>query len=212
MTTVQDERFWDERYSTTGKVWSGNPNPQLVTEASGMLAGQASRTALDVGCGEGADSIWLATEGWQVTAVDISRVALQRAAEHEDGLKLRGTIEWDHRDLLTWAPPAAAFDLVSAHFMHLPSEHRVRLHTRLATAVSTGGTLLIVGHSASDTLAGARRPTDPDVYFTATDVADSLDSSHWRIDVAESRPRTAQASNGSPMTVHDEILLAVRLA
>lgn len=75
---IFDAEFWDTRYGESTKVWSGKPNPQLVSEVSGLKP----RTALDIGSGEGADSIWLARHGWHVTAVDFSQVALDRAAEH----------------------------------------------------------------------------------------------------------------------------------
>ena len=75
-TTVFDKKFWDERYSSAPAIWSGNPNPQLVAEVADFAPG----TALDIGAGEGADALWLAQQGWSVTAVDISTVALDRAA------------------------------------------------------------------------------------------------------------------------------------
>ncbi|WP_218711499.1 bifunctional 2-polyprenyl-6-hydroxyphenol methylase/3-demethylubiquinol 3-O-methyltransferase UbiG [Arthrobacter sp. BF1] len=215
MTNLFDENFWDERYSGSTTVWSGQANPQLLTEMSGPDAApdsRVARTALDVGCGEGADAVWLARHGWDVTAVDISRVALKRANGHAAGLELAGSISWEHHNLLTWRPPAFCFDLVSAQFMHLPKDDREPLYSRLAAAVAPGGTLLIVGHSASDIQAGARRPAVPDLYFTASEIADSLDSKHWQVLVAESRPRMAQNPEGKPITIHDEVLRATRLA
>ena len=77
-----DEQSWEERYRSRTAVWSGQPNPQLVAEAAGLDAG----TALDVGSGEGADTIWLASRGWQVTAVDFATTALQRGAAHAEAL------------------------------------------------------------------------------------------------------------------------------
>ena len=95
---AHDEQFWNERYETSARIWSGNPNPQLVAEVEGLEPGRA----LDVGCGEGADAIWLAQRGWQVVATDISGVALGRAAVHarETDAAAAARIEWRHVDLL----------------------------------------------------------------------------------------------------------------
>ena len=69
---------WDARYSERdGAMWSGRPNGRLLAEVAGLIPGWA----LDVGCGEGADAIWLARNGWTVTAIDISDVAVSRARE-----------------------------------------------------------------------------------------------------------------------------------
>ncbi|MBP2413863.1 SAM-dependent methyltransferase [Arthrobacter stackebrandtii] len=202
------ESFWDERYSGSEAVWSGQPNPQLVSEISGMPPGRA----LDVGCGEGADSMWLARQGWQVTAVDFSNVALRRARQHSSSQAFPGSIAWEHRNLLQWTPPASSFDLVTAQFIHLPSEDREPLFLRLATSVARGGSLLIVGHSAADIQAGARRPQGDGLYFSAIDIAASLPQDMWRICVAEARPRGGLDADGHSITIHDEVLRAVRLA
>src|SRR6185312_1319124 len=92
--------FWDHRYGATTRVWSGNPNVQLVATVSDLKPG----TALDVGSGEGSDAIWLAQRGWQVTAVDISQVALDRAAQEAAAAGIEG-ISWRAADVLTWDPP-----------------------------------------------------------------------------------------------------------
>jgi len=101
---VLDEAFWEDMYRSRSAAWSGSPNPQLVTEAAGLTPG----TALDVGCGEGGDAVWLAERGWQVTAVDISATALQRAATHaaQAGPDVSGRITWRQADLTSKAPPA----------------------------------------------------------------------------------------------------------
>ncbi len=212
MATLFNEKFWDERYSGSDTVWSGSPNPQLIAEAADLVTGRA----LDVGCGEGADALWLAERGWQVVAVDISSVALQKAARHAaakaaTGTALAGTIAWEHQDLLAWTPRAVMFDLVTAQFMHLPTVDREPLFARLAAAVAPGGSLLIVGHSESDIQAGARRPRGPELFFTAADVARSLDTDRWRVEVSEARPRAATDPNGNTITIHDEVMRAVRL-
>lgn len=202
-----DESYWNDRYGRHGNIWSGKPNPQLVAEASGLLPGRA----LDVGCGEGADAVWLAGRGWRVTGVDISRVALERAAGHAAGLKLPGSIAWEHHDLLSWTPPEASFELVSAQFMHLPREDREPLFARLAAAVAPGGTLLVVGHAPSDVDSGAHRPHGAELFFSAVEVAAALDTSLWEVLLTGSRPRPATGHGGETITIHDEIMRAVRL-
>ncbi|MGH9306212.1 MAG: methyltransferase domain-containing protein, partial [Acidimicrobiales bacterium] len=162
-----DQEFWDERYRSHPHLWSGDPNPHLVATAGDLQPG----AALDVGAGEGTDAIWLATRQWQVTAVDVSSVALGRAAGHagEQGGDLSARIEWLHRDIRQWSPPASHYDLVSSQYVHLPSGSRQALFDRLAAAVAPGGTLLIVGHHPSD-LGVIPRPPDPDLFFTGDDV------------------------------------------
>ncbi len=133
------QEFWDDRYRSADRLWSGQPNPQLVAQTSDLAPGEA----LDVGCGEGADAIWLASRGWTVTAVDVSTVALERAAGHAAALGsgIAERISWRHEDLLTWDPRPQQFDLVSAQFMHLPSPGRRDLFQtaeQLAAALDPG--------------------------------------------------------------------------
>jgi SAM-dependent methyltransferase len=207
-----DDRFseavWDQRYAERGTLWSGQPNPQLLAEANSLPVGMA----LDAGCGEGADSIWLAERGWLVTAVDISTVALRRGAAHaaELGGELAGRITWEQRDLLTWGPPPQRYDLVSAQFMQLPGEHRIAFFGRLSAGVARGGTLLIVGHSPTDLNTTVPRPPLPELFFTATEIAAALNPSLWTIVVSEARPRQARDPDGHPVTVHDEVIAARR--
>ena len=115
---------WDQRYSESDKVWSGNPNQRLVEQVADLPPG----TALEVGCGEGADAIWLAARGWQVTAIDVSPVVLARAARQAvaAGPEIAARIVWQQADILSWSPPPGQFDLVASHFVHLPSADRER--------------------------------------------------------------------------------------
>ncbi len=207
-----DESFWDERYrqhAQHGKVWSGQPNPQLVAEASDLAPG----SALDVGAGEGADAVWLARHGWRVTAVDISSVALALAAaavQDDPGTSAR--ITWKHQDLTASPPPAGTFDLVSAQYLHLPAPQRDGVYSRLAASVAPGGTLLIVGHHPSDLETSVRRPSAPGLLFTAEQLAAELDPAEWEIVACTSRPRTTSDSDGVPVTVQDAVLRARRKA
>ena len=167
-------------------VWSGRPNPQLVAEVTGLPPGRA----LDVGSGEGADAVWLAERGWQVTAVDISTTALERAAAHAEAA---GAGRRPHRvDARGPARQAARRGRVRPGVVavHAPAgEPRRELFARLAAAVAPGGTLLIVGHHPSDLRTTARRMHMPDMMFTAEEVAASLDPTKWEVLAAEARPR-----------------------
>jgi SAM-dependent methyltransferase len=195
------EQAWDERYQTQPEIWSGNPNVALVAEAAGITPG----TALDAGAGEGGDAFWLAAQGWAVTAADISSVALERAAKRasERGL----AITWLHADLAK-TPPPGTYDLVTAHYLHIPRSEQPIMFASLAAAVAAGGTLLVVGHDFSD-MAKLPRPDLAEYGWTPADVAAVL-GEDWTIEVAEGRPRPATGPDGNEVTVNDAILRARR--
>ncbi len=204
---VFGQDFWDERYRSAPRVWSGDPNPHLVAEIAGRPPGRA----LDVGCGEGADAIWLARSGWQVVAADISGVALERGARHarDSGPEVPERIKWRQVDLLASPPEPDSFDLVSAQFMQLPPEPRERLFTALMASVRRGGTLLVVGHHVSDLAAGVHRPPMPELFYSPDEIAALLDDS-WTVNVGAVRPRPASNPDGAEVTAHDTVLVATR--
>ncbi len=218
MSEVRGAEFWDERYRSSHKLWSGHPNPQLVTEAAGLAPG----TALDAGCGEGADAIWLARRGWQVTGADLSSVALERAAARaaEAGPQIAGRITWRRADLLAQSQGAGAagqavlapgsYDLISAQFLHFPAAPRAALIRALAGAVAPGGTLLFVGHDPSDLQTTVPRPPDPGLFATAAELAAVLDPAGWEIISSAARPREVTDPEGRPATIRDAVLAARR--
>jgi SAM-dependent methyltransferase len=213
------EEFWDERYRTADRLWSGQPNPQLVTQVSDLPPGEA----LEAGCGEGADAIWLAARGWTVTGVDVSGVALERATRHaaDQGPELVSRLTWQRRDLLEWTPEPDSFDLVTAAFMHLTGEQLTAFHRRLAGAVRPGGTLLIVAHHADDRHSNVGRPDEPGLFPAARAMAASLfdqhgfdqnqDTDRWEVGVASAFSRAATDLDGQPTTVKDTVLRMRRL-
>jgi SAM-dependent methyltransferase len=157
---------WDARYCESGQAkWSGRPNGRLVAEVAGLTPGRA----LDVGCGEGADAIWLAKHGWTVTAVDVSAVAVSRA--QEAARKAGVAVDWIRGDVLTTALPASSFDLVSMQYPALPKvgEQAVR---ELLDVVCPGGVLLAVYHDLDDEHREhmKSRGVDPADYIGADDL------------------------------------------
>jgi len=202
------EEFWDERYRSSAALWSGNPNRYLVSEIADLSPGRA----LDAGSGEGADAIWLAEHGWRVTAVDFSSIALQRAADHarQRGSAIAARIEWAKEDLTTWVPSPQHYDLVTAQYLHLPSVVLLPLLCRLAAAVAAGGTLLIVGHHASDLQTTMPRPPDPDRYFTGDHVASALEPGQWEIVTNTTPERAGTDPEGRIVNLHDTVFRARR--
>ncbi len=202
------QEFWDERYLSADRLWSGQPNAQLVAQTADLPAGDA----LDAGCGEGADAIWLASRGWTVAAVDVSAVALGRAASHaaERGEEISALITWQREDLLSWAPGPDRFDLVTAHFMHLPTAELRAMHQRLAAGVRPGGTLLVVGHHPDDAHANIRHGGPGHAFPSAMEVAAVLDHDRWEIVVAGAIEREVTDLDGQPATAKDTVLRAVR--
>jgi SAM-dependent methyltransferase len=196
-------RPWDEMYRSRDQIFSGNPNSVLVAETIGLPPGRA----LDVGCGEGADALWLARRGWGVTAVDISGIALRRAAA---ATGTKGRVAWVQANLTTTPPPTGAFDLVSLHYFPLMRRPGHTALRGLLDAVAPGGTLLFATHALSDLAPRQEEGFDPADYYQPDDIAQLLGPA-WNVLINETRPRAAQVPAGTHHT-HDAVLRALRLA
>ena len=197
--------FWDERYASSHRIWSGLPNPRLVQQASTLTPG----TAIDVGCGEGADAVWLASRGWQVTGVDVSEVALKRAREHAAEAGVADRTSWRQVDLVAGDPLPGTADLVSVQFMHLPTAALPPVYAGILAAVRPGGTLLVVGHHPDDAAhAGLRNERLTHLLFTPETVTALLDD-HWDVQVAEAQTREVE-HDGEPVTATDTVVVARR--
>jgi len=190
-------------------MWSGRPNGSLVAEVAGLSPGRA----LDVGAGEGGDAVWLAEQGWRVTASDISQRALERVAAAADG---RGVhvecLTADANALDPFAP--GSFDLVTAHYASIPRTPDDRGARNLLAAVAPGGTLLLVSHDLEPMRAAVEHAAtssafDPDAYVRIDDVVRVLDgSSDWTIEVHETRPRPPGAASAGHHV--DDVVLRAR--
>lgn len=198
-----DAREWD-RFYDEGEVqtWSGRPNDTLVTEVGDLVPG----TALDVGCGEGADAIWLARRGWRVTAVDPSRVALDRAATAAGAAGVEVT--WVHAGLLRMPAGTGVHDLVSAHYPVLRRTPDDAAIAALLAAVAPGGTLLVVHHDLERSHA-SEHGFDPADHVMPVDVAARLDDDTWVIEAHEARARSGRM-DGDRGHTRDLVLRARR--
>jgi SAM-dependent methyltransferase len=206
--SLSGEEFWDARYGESDRIWSGNPNEALVREAGDLPPGRA----LDLGCGEGADAVWLARRGWRVTATDISGVALERAAGHAAEAGVADRVDFRRHDLGE-SFPAGEFDLVSACFLHAYGDFpRARILRAAAGAVAPGGVLLVVGHGG---WASWQAEEDrPPVHFPRPDeVLGQLElpEGDWEVLVAEEYEKDQPAPDGRPGTRTDNTVKVRRL-
>lgn len=195
---------WDERYSGEQQVWSGHANAQLVAEVSGLAPG----TALDLGCGEGGDMVWLARHGWRVTGADFSAKGLARAARHAEQAGVTDRVDWWQVDARSFAAEGRSYDLVTTHFLHPPNGGMLDVVRRIAHAVAPGGHLLVVGHAPTPELADRITPGRRSAMFFAEDLLPAL-ADDFETLVVEQRPRT-MTRDGETLQVSDATLLVRR--
>ncbi len=192
---------WDRRYEDSELVWTATPNRFLVSEVEGIEPGGA----LDVGCGEGRNAVWLAEQGWRVTGVDFSEVGLAKARRLADA---RGVgVEWVLADLRSYRPAGGTYDLVVVLYLHLPADERRAVHAAAARALRPGGVLLVVGHDLTNLTHGYGGPQDPAILFSPDDVA--ADVAELSIERAERVERVVPTDDGERRAI-DALVRAVR--
>ncbi len=203
--TPQD--FWERRYGDRPQVWSGRVNPVLAELAIGFTPGRA----LDLGCGEGGDSLWLAERGWEVTAVDISETAIARGRAAAAAAGIAGDrIHWVVADLAGWIPDAD-YELVSACFLQSPLElDRSRILNNAAARIVPGGHLLVVSHAAPPPWASQLAAHhNHNTFLTPEEEVAALGvtAADWQPVIVETRQRAATAPDGQPAILDDAIVL-----
>jgi 2-polyprenyl-3-methyl-5-hydroxy-6-metoxy-1,4-benzoquinol methylase len=206
---VFTQEYWDDKYAASDRVWSGRPNQRLVEHAADLPPG----VALDVGCGEGADVVWLAQRGWRVTGADVSVVALERARRHAGEAGVADRTSWRQVDLVAGGELPGGADLVTAMYVHVPGGEFDRVYRRIAAAVRPGGTLLVAGHHPAERDTGLRNPRLSHLLFAPERVT-ALLGAGWRVDVAAAVERELpeqghdEHSHGEVAT--DTVVVAVR--
>lgn len=192
---------WNRKYAEQELVWSAGPNRFLVAEVAGLEPGRA----LDLACGEGRNAIWLAEQGWRVTGVDFSDVAVEKGRRIAER---RGVeVDWQVEDVLSYEPEPGAFDLVILFYLQLVADELRPVLARAGRAVAPGGTFLLVAHDTRNLAEGFGGPKDPAVLYTPEDVVPSLGG--LAIEKAEAVPRPVEEENA---TAVDALVRARRSA
>ncbi|WP_405398761.1 class I SAM-dependent methyltransferase [Streptomyces microflavus] len=202
---------WDGIYAARTAATDPRPNVRLTETVSDLPPGDA----LELGCGEGGDTLWLARRGWRVTAVDLSAVAVERLTTLARSLGLGDRVTAEQHDLDASFPkgPDGGFDLVTAHYLHTPHElDRAAVLRRAAHALRPGGRLLVVDHGSTAPWSWNQ---DPDAHYPGPqEVADgiALDPAVWTVERAASPRRTATGPDGTTAEVTDHVLVVRRTA
>jgi SAM-dependent methyltransferase len=207
MAMSEAQQAWEEHYGERERAWSGRVNVRLAELVEPMTPGRA----LDLGCGEGADALWLAERGWRVTAVDISRTALDRAAADAVARNVADSIDFQRHDL-TESFPDGVFDLVSAQFLHstVPMD-RAAVLRRAADAVAQGGSLLVVDHGTAPPWAS--KPNHHHHEFPSAEEVVSalnLDETQWDQIMVGAVDRDAVGPEGQRAVLTDNVIILWR--
>jgi 2-polyprenyl-3-methyl-5-hydroxy-6-metoxy-1,4-benzoquinol methylase len=198
-----DKEEWNRRYGGSELLWTARPNRFLVAEVAGLAPGRA----LDVACGEGRNAVWLAEQGWRVTGVDFSDVALEKASRLAEARAVEA--EWLQADLLAFQTEPRSFELVIVFYLQLPGGPRRSILRAAADAVAPGGTLLLVAHDSSNLEHGHGGPQDPSALYTADDVVADLDGTGLEVERAEVVERPVETPTGE-RTALDALVRAHR--
>lgn len=204
--TGTPRQHWDERYAASELVWSSTPNAFVEQVAGGLQPGRA----LDLGAGEARNALWLIEQGWSATAVDFSKVALDRARRladerlGSDADRLTTVVA----DILDFAAEPV-FDLVLVIYIHLPEPERRRVLETAAGSLASGGTLLVIAHHSDNLAHGVGGPQDPALLYSAEDVLEDLSSAGLDTVRADRETRVV-AGDAGPRDAIDAVVVLRR--
>ncbi len=198
-----DRNQWDERYRGVELVWTATPNQFVVAEVEGIVPG----TAVDLACGEGRNSVWLAERGWRVTGVDFSVEGLAKGAHLAES---RGVeVAWEAASVDEWVAPDGGVDLVVMCYLQLPRSERIAALAKAAAAVAPGGTLVVVAHDRDNLIRGFGGPPSADVLYDVADVVDAAESAGLTVRRADQAVRAVTTEDG-PREAIDTVVRATR--
>lgn len=198
-----DREEWNRRYEGAELLWSAAPNQRLVGDVEHLPAGRA----LDVGCGEGRNAVWLAGNGWCVTGVDFSDVALAKARRSAGAGRV--TVDWVQADVRSYRPPPQSYDLVVVLYLHLPGDERGGVLAACADALRPGGVLIVLGHDLTNLSDGHGGPQDASILFTPDDVVADLSETGVTVERAERVHRRVPTDTGERVAI-DALVRVVR--
>ena len=201
-----DASDWDTRYAAAELVWSVQPNQFVEAELADLPPGRA----VDLAAGEGRNAIWLASRGWDVTAVDFSQVALDKGRRLAERQELAGSVAWVCADATAWAGEGG-YDLAVVAYLQLVEGARRAAVRAAFEALRPGGTFLLVAHDSSNLAEGTGGPQDPAVLMTADDVLDDLGGLPLEVERAERVVRQVPQPDGSTAPAYDALVRLVAM-
>lgn len=195
---MSKRQLWNERYASKELLWSTGPNELFAREIQNLKPG----TALDVGCGEGRNALWLAEQGWQVTAIDFSDTAIDKARQIA---KKRGvTVNWIIEDVATYPLTTGAYDLVAILYLHTSRTERERWLPNVVRAIRAGGTFVYIGHDLSNIENGVGGPQNPELLPPVTEITDAMPG--FQIETARVIQRPVTNDPGHSKVLHGTAL------
>jgi 2-polyprenyl-3-methyl-5-hydroxy-6-metoxy-1,4-benzoquinol methylase len=191
------QNMWNDRYRESGTVFGHEANQLLVDVVADIEPG----TALDLGCGQGRNALWLAEHGFTVTGMDLSPVAIEQARAHAAERALDVTFE--PVDLLTWDPAGRTWDLVVLAYIHLPADMRRTVHAAAQHAIAPGGMIVVLAHHLDNLATGTSGPRHPDWLFTEEQLADDFSD----LEIVRNEQVVRKSVHGDAL---DVVLVAVK--